>query len=447
MKRETQETFNALLRKHLTKVQALGKASLPCPDENTVVAYTEGSLPENLKQDFEKHAAFCSRCQQELALFLKTQKGPEFVSSLPLPSAGSRGNWRMSILGGFERLRHWGLKPALAIFIVTLISGFLGYELLLEHHLDKASSSRLAKTASPNRPAAMEESNSALTPEAEREQREQESSAARGRDEKTTAVSSRFTSNKKSAVSNSPVPVPPVTLSDTPKGRNERTALRENRAIQSRRDEADRMATANSDLEAHQKERPKAEPPLFPPSIRTPAESSEQKSGAITVPNQKRSSSPSFGAIGEASREAQSDTRAASSSKIQGARAETKKDMDRLRKAKIAGRPVGETPQKQDKPEAARASNALPVAELLNANQFSRLEVAGKTFELRNNVWTDSSIDENEKLAPTLVYKNSPRYRDQMKALSAYQTVLSRPEDCLIKYEGKIYLAKNSPSE
>src|SRR5690242_15095695 len=105
MKKHTQDTFDGLLRKHLTKEQALRKDSLPCPDENTVIAYSEGSLPQNLKEGFEKHAAFCPRCQQELALFLKLERGPEFASPPALRSAGSKGNWLASIIGVFETFR------------------------------------------------------------------------------------------------------------------------------------------------------------------------------------------------------------------------------------------------------------------------------------------------------------------------------------------------------
>jgi hypothetical protein len=445
MKRDTQETFNALLREQLTKEQALRKDSLPCPDENTVAAYSEGSLPQNLKEAFETHAAFCPRCQQELALFLKIEKGPEIASSPALPSASSRGNWLASILGGSEQLRNLGLRPVLAILVVTLISGFLGYELLLQHQLDRASSSRLAGSASPNEPQAIRGGNSAQTLEPEKEQSGQESSAARSRDERTMEIGSRPKPSKKSAPTNSPAAAPPVTLSDTSEGRNERTALPEKRAAEARRDEADKMGMANSDLEAHRKERQKGELSLLPTAIPAPAESADQKSNpsdASTVPNQKPPSSASFRAVGQGRRQVQSISRSTASPKIQGDREESKSDTDKFKMAKSA--PVEDAPQEQDQLEAARA-NTLALQESLNGDQFTRLNVADKTFELRNNIWTDESIGENEKLTPIVVHKNSPRDRDQMKSFSAYQTVLSRPEDCLLKYEGKIYLLKSTP--
>jgi hypothetical protein len=448
MKRHTQDTFDALLGKHLTKEQAHKKDSLPCPDENIVVAYSEGSLPLNLKEEFETHASSCPRCQQELALLLKVEEGPEFASSPPLPSGSSSGNWLSSIVvGGFESFQNLGLRPVLSILVVTLISGFLGYELLLQHQLDRSPSPRLAGPISPNGPPVKQGSDSAQTFGPEREQFGQEISAPQAADEKTAAISSRHSSNKTSTPTNSPAAAPPATLPGTSKETNERTALRDNRAAEARRDEADTMATANSDLEAHRKERQTAEPSLLPTAIPSRAESSDQSSDpkdATIVPNQKPSPYASYRAVGQASRNAQTVAGSTSSPKIQGAHEEAKKDTDRLKMAKSAGRPVEDAPQGQDKLEGAR-SNALSVLESSSGDQFTRLNVADKTFELRNNTWTDASIDENQKVTPVVVYKNSPRYREQMKSLSAYQTVLSRPEDCLLKYEGKIYLLKNTP--
>lgn len=447
MKRDTKDIFDGLLRKHLTKEQPRRKDSLPCPDENTVIAYSEGSLPQDLKEGFEKHAAFCPRCQQELALFLKIERGQEYALSQALPSVGPRRNRLASIISGFESLRNLALRPVLAILVVTLISGFLGYELLLQHQSETGSSSRLAEPVSPIGMPAKLGSDSARTFEPEKEQFGQESSAARARDEKAPAIGSRPSLNKKSAPADSPAAAPPVTPSDTSDKRNEGTALRDNRAAEARRDEADKMATASSELEAHRKERQKAEPFLLPTAVPSPAESEDQsfdQKDTTIVPNQKPSSSASFRAVGQARRQVQSISRSTPSPKIQGASEETKKDTDKLKMAKSAGRPVEDASQEQDKLETARA-NAPSVLEPSSGDQFTRLNVADKTFELRNNTWTDASIDENEKLTPIVVYKNSPRYQDQMKSLSAYQTVLSRPEDCLLKYEGKIYFLKSKP--
>ena len=47
-----------------------------------------------------------------------------------------------------------------------------------------------------------------------------------------------------------------------------------------------------------------------------------------------------------------------------------------------------------------------------------QIEVFGKTFELRNNVWVDLSIEEKEKKNLTFIYKNSSRYQEQVKPLA-----------------------------
>src|SRR5262249_47544201 len=74
-----------------------------------------------------------------------------------------------------------------------------------------------------------------------------------------------------------------------------------------------------------------------------------------------------------------------------------------------------------------------------------RLRVAGKTFELRNDVWTDLSIKEREAgQVDVTIYKGSSDYEQQVKPLSAYNSVLSRDEDCLVEHEGKIYIVKSS---
>jgi hypothetical protein len=74
-----------------------------------------------------------------------------------------------------------------------------------------------------------------------------------------------------------------------------------------------------------------------------------------------------------------------------------------------------------------------------------RLRADGKTFELRNDVWTDLSIKESEAgQVDVTIYKDSSDYQQQVKPLSAYNSVLSRYEDCLVEHEGKIYLVKSS---
>jgi len=106
------------------------------------------------------------------------------------------------------------------------------------------------------------------------------------------------------------------------------------------------------------------------------------------------------------------------------------------------GLPARSPRMKLERVIGMRAANAEPSSE---GKKPAQIEVSGKTFELRNNVWVDLSIVGKEKKNLTFIYKNSSLYQEQIKALSSYQSVLSRPEDCLIQHDGKIYYVKSPP--
>src|SRR5437899_1439816 len=146
MSKNRQEAFEALLREHFKKKPA--KASADCPDENMVTAYLEGLLPQRLREDLEKHAALCSRCQAELVLLLKSESSARAVFSQEGSQAEhAKGNWLASILGGFEWVHRLGLKPALAIFVATVISGYVGYELFQQHQERKERFAEVVQSA------------------------------------------------------------------------------------------------------------------------------------------------------------------------------------------------------------------------------------------------------------------------------------------------------------
>ena len=73
-----------------------------------------------------------------------------------------------------------------------------------------------------------------------------------------------------------------------------------------------------------------------------------------------------------------------------------------------------------------------------------RIEVGGKRFDLSDGIWKDSSIlPEDDK--PTLVGMNSPDFEKYRKQLAPYHSVLSRPEDVLIKLQTKVYRIQKTP--
>src|SRR5947199_3740903 len=121
MSKNRQEAFEALLREHFKRKSA--KAPADCPDENMITAYLEGLLPQRLREDLEKHASVCSRCQQELVLLLKSEGSPRAASSQEGTQAEhAKGHSLASILAAFAWVPRLGFKPALAIFVATVIS-------------------------------------------------------------------------------------------------------------------------------------------------------------------------------------------------------------------------------------------------------------------------------------------------------------------------------------
>ena len=71
MSPEKKDPFGRLLKNHLSASLSRPPAE-PCPDENWMAAYLEGSQSEQFKKTFERHLLQCDRCQAEMALLLKT---------------------------------------------------------------------------------------------------------------------------------------------------------------------------------------------------------------------------------------------------------------------------------------------------------------------------------------------------------------------------------------
>jgi hypothetical protein len=93
--------------------------------------------------------------------------------------------------------------------------------------------------------------------------------------------------------------------------------------------------------------------------------------------------------------------------------------------------------EKKQSLEGAR-SQALGLA----VGPPQRIEAGGKLFELRGDLWRDSSISENGQASPVVIGLPSPEFESLRKVLGPYQPVLSRPEDVLIKLNDRIYRIK-----
>src|SRR5262245_21512201 len=118
MSAEMKNPFEQILKKHLS-ASAVRPAAEPCPDENWMAAYLEGSKSEHFKKTFEQHLLQCNRCQSEMALLLKC--GVNEAPSLPIISPASNPLERF-----FGWTRVLAFRPAFAILLVSVVTGVVG---------------------------------------------------------------------------------------------------------------------------------------------------------------------------------------------------------------------------------------------------------------------------------------------------------------------------------
>jgi hypothetical protein len=107
-------------------------------------------------------------------------------------------------------------------------------------------------------------------------------------------------------------------------------------------------------------------------------------------------------------------------------------EQERNRKAELSSL---SQPQQRDPQNARRKT-------LSETGSTSRLEAGGKWFELRDGVWKETSIVNEEAVAPVVILIPSPEFEKLRKALSPFQSVWSRPQDVLVKIENRVYLLK-----
>lgn len=125
-----------------------------------------------------------------------------------------------------------------------------------------------------------------------------------------------------------------------------------------------------------------------------------------------------------------------------GALSERKSEQDKLADAEEA-RAVGASDKKKQVPvEGPRQTGASAASQ---AKAVSRFEVGGKRFDLSDGLWRDASILPDDTLPPILVLAHSPEFERRRKQLARYQVVLSRPEDVLIKLDGRVYRIQKTP--
>jgi hypothetical protein len=420
MSLEKKNPFEQLIKSHLSASLSRPPAE-PCPDENWMVAYLEGSQSDQFKKTFERHLLQCDRCQSEMAFLLKTHE----TEAKPMPSVlraePSPRNSLLALLFGWTRAATF--RPVFAILLVSIVTGVVGYRLLRD---DRILLERSVETA--------------------------ESKAPKG--------SARLDADNQQAA-------PPVTdqksLEQKPSATSEPSPVRR-QAAQDRLEAASQTQAQPGDLrnkvKSNSQDREMKDGFAEEPPSSAPAEPNRDANGrlerrdvaastqALPEQLQKESLSASKGGRQNSELETKADETSANTRKQPmrpaapvGARAalgavsarKTEQDKPANAEEEIAADAAGK--KKQGLAEGKGEAGAFAASE---ATAVSQIEVGGKRFNLTDGLWRDASILPGDPW-PTVVNMLSPDFEKYRKQLALYQPVISRPEDVLIKLHGRVY--------
>jgi hypothetical protein len=424
------QDFDVLLRKQLASSASSAEVSDQCPDENIVGAYLEKKLPQKLRQSFERHASRCNRCQQELGSLLKEEISHSAVSH-DWEHAIQEKRFLPSVTDVFRKFQVWGLKPALALILVTIISSYIGYEVFKQ----RSSVSR---------------------PEADRF----EARLKRG-----LAQEQNLPSAPQKGRAQAPSGPSPAMPSSTRSGLEAaRTRLPSGSAI-----ETNRLEPSVEIAKAPTAQQPV--PGAAPAELAKVQETSELAAGETGLPVKEEGRKDSLGATfahEKLNQERSSGTTASLPKAVESTARPPKPtvrdqegfapSLDAVGTLKSEEGVAGPLPSavpseaKHDGQAAVVVSDekkgrvqALSVRaeqeslDTLKPTEGHRVEIAGKIFVLRRNIWTDLSITPGEFYSRVFISRTSPEFPQQVKPLAAYRKLLSRPEDVMVLYQGKVY--------
>jgi len=423
MSPEKKNPFEQLLKSHLSASLSQPPAE-PCPDENWMAAYLEGSQSDHFKKTFEQHLLQCDRCQSEMAFLLKTHETeakpvPSVLTAEPSPS-----NNLLSVLFGWTRAAT--LRPVFAILLVSVVTGVVGYRLLRD---DRILSERSVETAESKTPKT-------VWPEAE----------------KAPAPSS-VNDQKSPEQKPSATPEPSMVRRQAVDDRLE--AARESQAQSG--DLRNKMKSNSQDREM--KDGFAAEPPAAAPAEpnRNANDRLERRDTAVStqaLPEQLQKESLSASAVGRQNSqlETKADETTANTKTVQpaapaGARSmrgtlpARKMEQDTPVSVEQASAADAAPKKKQVLAEGKGEAGAFAASE---ATAVSQIEVGGKRFDSRDGLWRDASILPGDPW-PTVVNMHSPDFEKYRKQLAPYQAVISRPEDVLIKLHNRVYRIQKAP--
>jgi hypothetical protein len=440
MNQNRKDSFESLLRRHLSSEMLSKGTSNLCPDENGMTAYLEGTQAERFNSDFEKHLLNCVRCQAELALLLKSGAISEESAAAKLATAPEAKPRRSLASFWSNWLKIPAFRPAFAILIVSLVSGVIGYRLIQEQQRS-ARSEQVAQS--------MQKDNASPVPPGLNSGGLQPSSTSSRREASSREETSDLKQNLKG-----PVIRNQGTFESERKDASARSALEKSKAERTDKDAnearderyaAEPVADALSQSEGAEflnQARTSA-----PPQAASPREDSETVSKE-SVSSQEGRQQSDFGTTAARSAEDGRDTSGERSS-------------GKPRRAAVPAAPAANALSKTDREKVTERDDQTEAADSrakrekkqslegerretlgLAVGTPRRIEAGGKLFELRGDLWRDSTISESGQVSPVVVRYPSPEFESLRKDLVPYQPVLSRPEDVLMKLNDRIYRIK-----
>ena len=423
MTQNEREQLEVLLGKQLREQPETARDSQECPDPGWISAYLEGELSQALKTTLESHVCECRRCQEELAFLLKTFPAEPVKEAQKAQTAGNK----LRDLFGLGRIEPVFLKPVFAILIVALVSGVVGYKIIYEQKAPEEKATQIADSM------ARRAEPSVLSPETTNDQ------------ETGTAMNSRPASKSTQPQGNAPTIAEKPRSNQSPRATNEDRRYSPPHELQSSLSKDDsksgsfeiarKGASQSGEKEINRKdlnEQPAASPQVAAAplgstgaSVQTPARAGVAEGDSRL---REKDSVQDKKAAPKLLAEAESTNQLTATSPI-------------AKRATIAKKKAATTDEAAYAAKTEESKGAVgPVDAVENSSvQPRRIQLAGKNFELRDNVWVDLSISQDEDYLPVVIRKGSQDYIKLEKELAAYQDLLSRPEDCLIKLKDRVY--------
>ena len=419
MSPEKKSPFEQLLKSHLSGSLSRPPAE-PCPDENWMVAYLEGSQSDHFQRTFEQHLLQCDRCQSEMASLLKTHE----TEAKPIPSVltaepSPRSNLLRDLLGWTRAVTF---RPAFAILLVSIVTGVVGYRLLRDDRILRETSVETAESKTPKSSWTEVEKPPASSPVNDQKSQEQQ-----------------------------------------PGGTSEPSLVRR-QASHDRTEEAREPGALRNKMRLNSQDRELKDGFAAEPPSSAPAEPNRDANGRLerrdvavstqALPEQLQKESRSASVVGSQNSQVESKgDETAANAKTQpiqpsapagarsalGALSARKMEQDKPANVEHTGAVDAAAKKKQVLGEGKAGTVAASEAAVM-----SQIEAGGKRFDLRDGLWRDASILPSDPW-PTVVNMVSPDFEKYRKQLTLYQPVISRPEDVLIKLHNRVYRIQKAP--